>query len=214
MSAILVIGATGQIGQIVCRTLAGRGHKVRALVRDISKAKALSQTNLELFEGDLENDFSDAFADIDKVVFSAGSGSATEYDKTILVDLWGAKRAIDYAQEEPTVKHFIMVSSLGAHDPDDLDTPIKPYLIAKHIADEYLSNCTCSLPYTILRPGRLTTDADKQGYTSVRPKALEDMTISRSTVAEAICYCVEHDSTKIKVVELFKGHDAIERVLG
>lgn len=214
MSTILVIGATGQIGQKVCRILTAKGHKVRALVRDTSKTDELLHPNIEILQADLEDDFSNAYNDVEKVIFTAGSGSSTGSDKTILIDLWAAKRAIDYAEEEPTVKHFIMVSSIGAHDPDDLTTSIKPYLIAKHVADEYLSNCKASLPYTILRPGRLTNENDPRGYASDRPESREEMTISRSAVAEAICYCVENDATKVKVVELFKGNHSIDSVLG
>lgn len=211
MSTILVIGATGQVGQKVCRSLLSRGYTVRALVRDSHRASELSHPNLQVFKVNLEDDFSDAFAGVKKVVFAAGSGSGTGCDKTLLVDLWAAKRAIDYAEEEPSVEHFIQLSAFGADDPDELNAGIKPYLVAKHITDEYLT--ITSLPYTILRPSKLTNEAPKGGFTSERPSDQESMSISRADVAEAICYCVEQDTTKIKIVELFNGPNSLESVL-
>ena len=212
MKTILVIGATGQIGQRVCHTLIERGHSVRAIVRDSQRASELEHLNLEIYKADLEDDFCDAYEGVQKVIFVAGSGSDTGFDKILLVDLWAAKRAIDYAEEEPSVEHFIQLSSFGADDPDEINSSIKPYLIAKHITDEYLTKA--SLPYTVLRPGKLTNTPATGGFTCDRPSIGEDTSISRADVANAICYCVEHDSTKIKVVELFSGHETIERILG
>ncbi|SBS32483.1 putative sugar epimerase YhfK [Marinomonas aquimarina] len=211
MSTILVIGATGQIGQKVCRTLLSQGYTVRAFVRDSQRASELSHAQLQVFQGNLEEDFSAAYEGVNKVVFVAGSGSGTGCDKTLLIDLWAAKRAIDYAEEEPTVSHFIMLSAFGADDPDEHNTAIKPYLVAKHIVDEYLT--LSSLPYTILRPGKLTNEAPRHGFTAERPLHNAGTSITRADVAEAICYCVTHDTSKIKVVELFQGQEPLESLI-
>ena len=50
---ILVTGATGTVGGHVVRNLTGRGHEVRALVRD--PAKADFPAEVEVVEGDLTN---------------------------------------------------------------------------------------------------------------------------------------------------------------
>lgn len=205
MTTVLVIGATGQVGQKVCQKLAYRGHKVRALVRNTAKATEISHPNVEIYESDLEQDFSDAFDGVSKVVFAAGSGANTGFDKTLMIDLWAANRAVDYAEEEPSVEHFIMLSSFGAHDPEDIEGDIKPYIVAKHLADEYLMDST--VPHTILRPGPLTNNGPTDGFSNERPADLdmEAMKISRSDVAEAIYFCVEQDCSKVKVIELFSG---------
>lgn len=51
---IVVFGATGNIGPHLVRTLVSKGSRVRALVRDRARAKALLPSEVELFEGDLE----------------------------------------------------------------------------------------------------------------------------------------------------------------
>lgn len=213
MTTILVIGATGQVGQQVCRKLLDRGYKVRALVRDFQRAQELQHPNLEVIYSDLEDDFSEAYDGVSKVVFVAGSGSLTGCSKTLLVDLWATKRAIDYAEEEPTVEHFIQLSSFGADDPEEVTSDIKPYLIAKHITDEYLTN-TC-LPYTILRPTALTNATSSGGLSCERPRNPndQDLQVSRIDLADVICYCVENNHTKVKVIELFKGDKSIETLL-
>lgn len=49
----LVTGGTGEIGFEVIRQLRAKGFRTRALVRDPSKAQALSALGAELFQGDL-----------------------------------------------------------------------------------------------------------------------------------------------------------------
>jgi uncharacterized protein YbjT (DUF2867 family) len=53
MQTILVAGATGGVGKRVVRLLLENNYRVRALVRDSSKAKAILGEKVELFEGDL-----------------------------------------------------------------------------------------------------------------------------------------------------------------
>lgn len=84
-------------------------------------------------------------------------------------------------------------------------------MVAKHITDEYLT--ITSLPYTILRPGKLTNDLPTGGYTTQRPDTIEQMNISRADVADAICYCIDNDDSKIKIVELFRGETPIDQIL-
>jgi NAD(P)H-dependent flavin oxidoreductase YrpB (nitropropane dioxygenase family) len=45
---------------------------------------------------DLEGDFENAYQGIDAVIFAAGSGGHTGADKTILIDLWGAIKAMTH----------------------------------------------------------------------------------------------------------------------
>lgn len=208
MKKVLVIGATGQIGQMVVERLASNDIAVRAMVRDIHKAKFPS--NVEVVEADIEGDFSAVFNGCSHVIFTAGSGASTGFDKTLLVDLWGARKAIDFALDV-RIDQFIMVSSRGADDPDKGPGRIKPYLVAKHFADEYLK--ASGLPYTILQPGRLL-DADGTGYVRTdRPDAPEAQIISRDDTANAVVHCLGNDSTENKVYELFIGDHAIKELL-
>ncbi len=53
METILVAGATGGVGKRVVSNLLANNYRVKALVRDANKAKALLDDSVELFEGDI-----------------------------------------------------------------------------------------------------------------------------------------------------------------
>jgi uncharacterized protein YbjT (DUF2867 family) len=70
------------------------------------------------------------------------------------VDRDGAKRLNDLSVSGG-VRRFVMLSSIGAGDPDPQDD-LAHYLKAKHAADEHLKSS--QLEYAILRPVALTDD--------------------------------------------------------
>lgn len=210
MSKTLIIGANGQVGQLVTQTLAETGEPVRALVRNKSKLDHIKNDELDVMETDLEGDFSLAFDGIDNVVFVAGSGGSTGADKTLLIDLWAAKKAVDYAKEA-NVKQFIMVSSIGADDPEAIESDIKPYLVAKHMADQYLM--ASGVPFTIVRPGPLTNDKGQGKITIKRPNSREEMAIPRADVAKSVLFILSKDNLNGKIFELFGGTYDVDNVL-
>lgn len=210
MSKTLVIGASGQIGQLITKTLVETEEDARALVRDKSKLDHLEGSDLEIVEADLEGDFSHAFDGIDNVIFVAGSGGSTGADKTLLIDLWAAKKAVDYAKAA-NVKQFIMVSSIGADDPEAIESDIKPYLVAKHMADQYLM--ASGVPFTIIRPGPLTNEKGQGKITIKRPNSREEMAIPRADVAKSVLFILSKDDLNGKIFELFGGTYDVDNVL-
>ena len=210
MSKTLIIGASGQIGQLITKTLVETEEDARALVRDKSKLDHLEGSDLEIVEADLEGDFSQAFDGIDNVIFVAGSGGSTGADKTLLIDLWAAKKAVDYAKEA-NVKQFIMLSSIGADDPEAIESDIKPYLVAKHMADQYLM--ASGVPFTIVRPGPLTNEKGQGKITIKRPNSREEMAIPRADVAKSVLFILSKDDLNGKIFELFGGTYDVDNVL-
>ena len=170
----------------------------------------LEAAGAEVVLGDLEQGIGDALAGCDSVVFTAGSGAHTGADKTILVDLWGAIKAIDAASESG-VRHFLMVSSRGAEDPDGGPSAIKHYTVCKKLADDHLIRS--GLGYTILRPGRLTDDAATGRVDTVAPDELNEQWISRADVARAIVHCLHTPATVGRIYPLFRGAKPIPDVL-
>ncbi len=208
---ILIFGATGQIGCLLAPKLLEDDHVVTALVRDATAAVDALPDGLHLVEGDLERAFEATVADgYDAAVFTAGSGASTGKDKTLTVDLWGAIQAVRYCERHGT-RRFIMVSALKAASPNQGGEAIKPYLAAKHAADEILK--ASKLDYTILRPGRLTNES---GSGQVRAAAqLDDFggEISRANVAECIRESLRLTSTVGKTIDLLDGETPIADAL-
>lgn len=206
----LIIGASGQIGKMTTQKMLAQEHEVVALVRDKSKLTDIEHPNLSIVEQDLENDFSRALTGVQQVIFSAGSAGATGADKTLLIDLWAAVKAINYAVDAQ-VEHFIMVSSIGADDPDGIESSIKPYLVAKHMADEHLLHS--GLHYSIVRPGTLLNESASGLFTINRPATRQDAVINREDVADALVYIASHRPDKSQLFELFNGDKPLDELL-
>jgi uncharacterized protein YbjT (DUF2867 family) len=71
---VLVVGATGSIGRHVVAEALRRGHTVRALARNLARARDLA-SDAEVFQGDLTrpDTLAQAVGGIDAVVFTHGS---------------------------------------------------------------------------------------------------------------------------------------------
>lgn len=179
---VLVIGANGQIGNIAVDKLKDSEHTPVAVVRREEQAEAFKNEGVETVIGDLEQDISHAFNDIDTVLFTAGSGAKTGADKTILIDQEGAMESIDLAKENG-VKHYVMVSGMGVENPRQAGDKMRPYMHAKYRADEHLKQS--GLNYTILRPGLLTNDpaTDKVEFFEEQPEPGE---VTRADVASVL----------------------------
>lgn len=210
MKSVLVIGASGQIGKMVVQKLLDKGYRVRAMVRDANRLGGMNHPNLDIFEKDLESDFFQAFQGMDCVVFAAGSGGSTGPDKTLLIDLWSARNAVEYAVRAK-ISHFIMVSAVGAGNPDDIDSKIKPYLVAKHMADEHLMKA--DIRHTILRPGTLKDDPATGRLTAQRPDSREAMHVTREDVADMVVLVISKEDDDSRILELFQGDQSPEQVL-
>ena len=182
---LLVVGASGQIGRLLVPKLIADEHQVVVCLRNQRQAPEFEQMGAEVRFADLEGDLGALCADIDCVIFTAGSGSSTGKDKTLTVDLWGAIQCIR-SSEAAGVKRFIMISALKAAAPNRGSDALKPYLVAKHAADEVLKHSTLS--YSILRPGRLTDSTESQPVRVFTASETADYAgiISRTNVAEFI----------------------------
>jgi uncharacterized protein YbjT (DUF2867 family) len=206
----LIIGAHGKIGRILCAAAAPAGVSVRAMIRDPAQRAVFDALGVPAVVADLEADFAHAYEGCDQVVFTAGSGPHTGFDKTLLIDLYGAVRAIDMAVERG-VSHFVMVSALRAHDPLAGPEKLRPYLAAKHVADRQLERS--GLRYTLLRPGRLT---DEPGTGRVRTTVgdrPDAITISRENVARAALAALAHPPPRSRVFDLLDGNEPIDEAL-
>lgn len=112
---VLVVGATGFVGSEVCGKLAGRGEKVRALVRATSskeKTAALQSRGVELCVGDLKDPDSMAAAcrGVDAVISTASSTLSRQAGDSIeAVDAAGQLNLVN-AAKSCHVERFIFVS--------------------------------------------------------------------------------------------------------
>lgn len=210
---VLVIGASGKLGTKIVQRCVEQEIAVRAMVRRPEPMSTFQALGVEVVEADLESDFDHAFDGCDTVVFTAGSGPHTGGDKTLLIDLYGSIRAVENA-EKARVKHFVMVSSLKAHDPLRGPVKIRHYLVARKLADERMSRS--SLHHCILRPGRLL-DEPATGHITGAFDPHDDnnqiTTISRDDVADTVVHVLRHPLRNGAIVDMIHGDLPLGRFL-
>jgi nucleoside-diphosphate-sugar epimerase len=207
---VAVIGANGGIGRRLLPRLDAAGHDPLGVVRSHDQFDRVRERGGEPRLGDLEGDFADALAGADAAVFTAGSGGSTGWDKTLMVDLWGARRTIA-ACEEQGIDRYVMISSRGAADPSSGYEPMRPYLVAKRAADDYLTRS--SLDGTILRPTSLTDEDGTGRVTAAFEPAGGGPDVPRADVANAVVACLDDDATIDETIELYGGETPVEEAV-
>jgi uncharacterized protein YbjT (DUF2867 family) len=192
---VLVAGAHGKVGRHVVRLLAEDGHDARAMIRSDEQADEIRTLGGSPVIADLESDDSSAISraveGADAIVFSAGAGPGSGAARKETVDYGGAAKLIRAAKERG-VRRYVMVSSIGAHDPEGADEPMRPYLRAKAKADEELVKS--GLDYTIIRPGGLTDDSGT-GLVDASTELGRRARVPREDVAATIVACLEMPET-------------------
>ena len=203
---ILVIGANGKIGRLICKQGVDLGMEIVGMVRNGEQVQSLEELGVLPVVADLEGELAHAFDGVTHVVFTAGSGGHTGADKTLMVDLYGAIRAIDESKIHG-VKHFVMISALDADNPLTHFPKIAPYVVAKKAADDYLRNSMLS--FTILRPGVLTDDLGS-GKVSTGLGESTFKSISRQNVANCVLAVLNtRPLISGRVLDLIDGNEPI-----
>lgn len=201
---ILLIGAKGQIGRQLTELLHNSNdHQVTAMVRKEEQAEQLKKLGIKTVLADLEGSvesLADAAEGHDTIIFTAGSGGKTGYDKTLLIDLDGAAKTIE-AAEKAGVERFIMISALQAHVRENWNEVIKPYYAAKHYADKILQ--ASKLNYTIIRPGRLENEPGTGKISAAAD--LERGSIPREDVAKTALAALTEKMTYRTAFDLVSG---------
>src|SRR5215204_4455777 len=152
---VLIAGAHGKTARRLTRMLVEEGHEVRGLVRKEEQTGDVESDGAEPVLVDLEaEEVGGAVGDA--IVFAAGAGPGSGDARKETMDYGGAAKLIE-AAEGRGVRRYLMLSAMGAGDPEGGSEGMRPYLRAKARADERLVQS--GLDYTIIRPGGLTEDA-------------------------------------------------------
>jgi len=207
---VLVAGGHGQVARRLLRILAARGHNARGLIRNEAHAAALEQDGAHPVLCDLEHD--DVRAHVggaDAIVFAAGAGAGSGAERKRTVDLGGAVKCIEAAQELG-VARFVIVSSMGTRDVEHAAEGMRPYLEAKAEADAALE--TSGLDWTIVRPGHLV-DEPGTGRVDLAPALGRRGDIPRDDVALVLYHCLLAPNTIRAQFELLSGPVPVEVAL-
>jgi uncharacterized protein YbjT (DUF2867 family) len=157
---VAIAGGHGKVALRLARLMSGHGHRVRGIIRKPAHAADVEAAGAEPVVLDLEalagvSDLADAVRGADAVVFAAGAGPGSGPERKRTVDFGAAVKLIAAAQSAG-VDRYVMVSTMGADQPEARDEAMRPYLLAKGEADAALR--ASDLAWTIVRPGALTDD--------------------------------------------------------
>lgn len=207
---VVVAGGHGQIALRLLALLAQRGDRARGLIRNPDHARELEDAGAEAVVCDMEadDDLSSYVDGAGAIVFAAGAGAGSGPERKRTVDLGAAVKLIDAARATG-IRRYVMVSSIGADDPDAGSEQMRPYLQAKHEADEALA--ASGLDFTIVRPGRLT-DESGTGLVAVGPD-LPRGDVTRDDVAATLAAALALDATIGETFVLVGGETPIEDAL-
>jgi uncharacterized protein YbjT (DUF2867 family) len=207
---VLVAGGHGKIAQHLLRLLAERGHHGRGLIRNPDHAADVERLGAVPVLCDLENDDVRAhLGGAEAIVFAAGAGPGSGPERKRTVDYGGAVKLIE-AAEELGVRRYVIVSSIGAEDPDAAPGPMRPYQRAKADADAALR--ASSLDWTIVRPGRLTDDPGS-GLVEIAPSLGRNDEVPREDVGLTVLECLLEPATIGKCFELLEGDTPVVEAL-
>ena len=207
---VVVAGGHGQIGLRLLRLLVGRGDRARGLVRNPDHAADLQAVGAEPVVCDLEfeEDVAPFVTGADAIVFAAGAGRGSGPERKRTMDLGGALKLIEAARTDG-IARYVIVSSIGAGNPEAASEQMRPYIVAKADADHALA--ASGLEFTIVRPGRLT-DEPGTGRVRIGPD-VEYGEVTRDDVAATLAEVLDAPNTIGKTFELVGGDTPIDEAV-
>lgn len=207
---VVVAGGHGKIAQQLLRMLAERGDRARGLIRNPDHAADLEALGAEAVVCDMEaeSNLSSYVEGADALVFAAGAGPGSGEERKRTVDYGAAVKLIEAARSLG-IRRYVIVSSVGADDPDGAPEKMRAYQQAKHDADVALEEA--GLDHTIVRPGMLTDDP-AVGTVSAGPDVGRDE-VTREDVAAVLAAVLAADNTIGKTFVVVKGDTPISEAV-
>jgi uncharacterized protein YbjT (DUF2867 family) len=205
---VVVAGGHGKVAQHLLRLLAERGDHARGLIRNPDHAADIEALGAEpiVCDMEMEEDLAPFVEGADAIVFAAGAGPGSGPERKRTVDFGAAVKLIEAARADG-IDRYLIVSSIGADDPEQAPEEMRPYQQAKHDADVALQRS--GLDYTVVRPGGLTDDPGT-GRVSVDAGSGK---IPREDVAAVLATALSEPATIGQTFEVIGGETPIEEAL-
>ncbi len=196
MTIVFLAGASRGLGFEVARVLSQQQTPTIALLRSSESQSQLEALNIQVKFGDAMNEVELATAmtgqSIDTVISTIGGTSL----EGVRSDFIGNRNLID-AAVEAGVKHFILITSIGAGTssnaiPASALEALGAVLIEKEQAETYLHQS--GLAHTVIRPGGLKSEPATGNAVLTADSTIGGI-IHRADVAKLICKCIGNDRT-------------------
>lgn len=202
-----VAGATGETGRRIVQELVDRNIPVRAMVRDIAKARTILPAQTELVIGDVLDLTSiiNAIGDSTVVLCATGAKPSLNPAGPYQVDFEGTKNLVNAAKSQ-NIEQFVFVSSLCV---SKFFHPLNLFwliLYWKQQAEQYIKDS--GLNYTIVRPGGLKNEDNSNPVIMSGSDTLFDGSIPRQKVAQVCVESLTNPKAQNKVLEIVSSPTA------
>jgi uncharacterized protein YbjT (DUF2867 family) len=196
VTTVLVVGATGQTGRVVVAPALEHGLQLRALARDVNRARRLLP-GAEVVEGDLTNaaTLADAVDGVDAVIFTHGAtGGRGAYERVDYGGVTNVLRALGNRRPRIALMTSINITT----------TTTGPYadLMSWKRRSERLVRAS-GAPYTIVRPGWLDTGSPSDQQLVLAQGDTGTGSVSRRQVAEVLVRSLLIEEAVGRTFELF-----------
>jgi nucleoside-diphosphate-sugar epimerase len=231
---VLVTGATGFVGNVLCETLAARGHHVRAALRSARAVSAAIAEQEIVGEIDSRTDWTRALAGIDAVVHAAARvhvlndnpANTALYEETNTL----GTRQLATAAASARVRRFVFLSSVKVNGEEtsgrpytasDTPRPVDPYGVSKWHAEQHLRDVASgsAMSVAIVRPPLVYGPGVRANFLRLlswvaagKPLPFGSVDNRRSLVnvwnlADLLCTLVERDTLPADTWMISDGED-------
>lgn len=208
---VLIAGACDDTGRCLVEYLVkNTDHETYAVVHEEEQKQALEyigQDRISTMPSDVE-ELNALTEEMDAVIYAGGCDVKTNDQKVIKSVLEDTKALINAAARNK-VKRFILLSAMGADDPQGSK---EDYLYKKREAEDYLKNT--GMDFTIIRVGELSSEKPS-GKVKLEESIhwIKDPAVSCEDVAKVIAASLDSDRMTNKTVELISGDTSVEDAL-
>jgi nucleoside-diphosphate-sugar epimerase len=158
VTTVALTGATGFIGRVLLKHLSSQGIRIQALYRPSSSPPPQSTNSIDWQAGTLEEKdrLRALVSGADSIIHCAGAVRGRTLEQFKAINTEGVERLVQVASEHG-VKHFILMSSLAAREPD-----LSPYAASKKLGEEVLSRYADRISWSIVRPPAVYGPGDRE----------------------------------------------------
>lgn len=211
---VLVIGGTRGTGLLIARLLQQRGHRVRVLARDPSRARTFFDSSVEVVRGDLTKPetLPPAVEGACHIIFTAGcrSGYPVREPRLKAVEYEGVLQTLEAARQVAFTGRFLYMTSSGVLMQNLATRCLNLWkgntLVWRRRVEDGLR--ASGLDYTVIRVGVLVNQRGREHLIEVTQQPLPlawRYRIARADVAEVFLAALHHPKASRTTFEAVWG---------
>ncbi|WP_394582939.1 NAD(P)H-binding protein [Cytobacillus firmus] len=204
---VIVIGANGDVGELVIRKLADRKHEALAVAANENQMEDLIKMGAVQAIVYDEEKLIPYLQASDAVIYLTGVNPKKHTGKTVMVDHQSISDIIQLAQKS-NVRRFVMMSAVKA---EESETDPSRKIAAKDLPEDMLK--AADLVYTVVRIGQLTDNPGNGTITLSEKIHDRKAEIPREDAAEVLVESLNREAVFHSTIEAASGDTPISEAL-